>query len=254
MLNDASDFAEQYLRALTRLVAEDETMVAMLHWVAAKSKHLPSGVQPSAARTFGLFLALGRDLARDLARARARALDLDVTLSLALDLTRVPASTPALDLALALGRDLALDITRPRTHARIRDRAFARARALALALDVAVTYDLTLVDTMADNTAGIIEQLQRRSQRFALPVQVPLSRLRVPLEQADRPEWQAFAAELEQIILQHWGLDQFWQLSEGQVDLLTQYLHANHLLLECLEVAYVPERQAIVDQLLLPPG
>jgi hypothetical protein len=43
-------------------------------------------------------------------------------------------------------------------------------------------------------------------------------------------------------------------LDERQVNQLKNYFTANHLLLECLDVAYVSNRQAIEDSLLLPPG
>jgi hypothetical protein len=62
-----------------------------------------------------------------------------------------------------------------------------------------------------------------------------------------------FMDSLEEIIKKRWDIEEFWQIGQ-QADLLNQYLQANWLLLACLEVAYVPDRQAIVDQLLLPPG
>ena len=47
-------------------------------------------------------------------------------------------------------------------------------------------------------------------------------------------------------------MTKFWELSEEQADLLARYLEANRLLLECLAVASVPDREAIEAQMLLP--
>jgi hypothetical protein len=51
----------------------------------------------------------------------------------------------------------------------------------------------------------------------------------------------------------YWGVEQVWQLSSEQTDLLVKYLEANRLLVECLAVAYTPGRMEIENQLLLPP-
>jgi hypothetical protein len=43
-------------------------------------------------------------------------------------------------------------------------------------------------------------------------------------------------------------------LSEERADRLADYFAVNCLLLECLDLAHVSNRQAIEDSLLLPPG
>jgi hypothetical protein len=50
-------------------------------------------------------------------------------------------------------------------------------------------------------------------------------------------------------------LDQRWDWSEKQVQQLTMLLHATHLLVRCLQIAYLPEatRREVEDGLLLPP-
>jgi hypothetical protein len=59
--------------------------------------------------------------------------------------------------------------------------------------------------------------------------------------------------QMESIILAHWGLDAFWELSQEQVALLTKYLQANLLLVECMSLAYLPDRAYYENQFLLPP-
>ncbi|WP_420630717.1 NACHT C-terminal helical domain 2-containing protein [Candidatus Leptofilum sp.] len=41
--------------------------------------------------------------------------------------------------------------------------------------------------------------------------------------------------------------------SEEQMEAWADYLQANLLLVRCLQVAYVPNRQALEDKILLPP-
>jgi hypothetical protein len=49
-------------------------------------------------------------------------------------------------------------------------------------------------------------------------------------------------------------LNHRWKLSNEQVDRLYQYLKANWLLIECLNVADIVDREAIENQILLPPS
>ena len=46
----------------------------------------------------------------------------------------------------------------------------------------------------------------------------------------------------------------FVDLSNAQVDTFVAYFEANQLLVRCLQVAYVPDREAIENQILLPPA
>ncbi len=300
MLNDATNFAALYLKALANLVAQDDTVMMLLQWGTAKSVRLPSGVEPETARAFNLFSVLTLNLALDrasafaftqglnldlgLIRDLASALDLNpnrdhrliLALDLAFDLVRVLNLDPDFNLALTFDRDharnlartltldrnlthtladvLELDLTRDRDLARALTRVLARVRVRTLALDLAVTYDLDFVNQIPNETAKIVAALQIWSDRFDLPVQSRLAMLHVPNNEAEFIKWKAFDAELEQILLHHWGLEKFWELSEEQTSLLIQYLQANRLLLESLERGYLPHREAILDQLLLPPG
>ena len=47
-------------------------------------------------------------------------------------------------------------------------------------------------------------------------------------------------------------VDSFLRLSEDQLEQLSTYLDATYLLNRCLALAYVPDRQAIEAQMLLP--
>ncbi|MFO7540875.1 MAG: NACHT domain-containing protein [Chloroflexota bacterium] len=249
MLNDATDFAELYLEALAELVAKDEVLVAMLQWGANRSTYLPSGVKPSAARAFSLFLARDRTLVHNHNHMGDMAPDIDRSRSSTFILAYDRFLDPLLSRALNQTLNLTLS-TLPLVRIIDLDLAIVH----AFTLDVAVKYDLTLIEKLPKTTAGIIGQLQQWQHQFDWPLPAGLASLQLPADEASREEWEAFDQSLEQILLAHWGLEQFWELSEEQADLLAQYLQANLLLLACLELAYVPERQGIVDRLLLPPA
>jgi hypothetical protein len=118
MLEDASDFCQQYIDALQKMVAGDETLLAMVQWAASKSADRRSGVKPPAVRAFALYSARALDRAlardRDLARALARDRALDRDLALALDLARARDLALALALTLARARALPRDLALPR--------------------------------------------------------------------------------------------------------------------------------------------
>ena len=189
MLEDATGFCQQYLATLAKMVAGDKTLLAILKWVVYKSTQVQSGLKPPPVRAFTIFLALTLNFA----------LDLDLVLDLALDLV--------LDLALDLAPDLDLDLAL--------DLAFDPDLVRALALDLAVSGDLSLLVSLPQTTAEIISYLQMWTGGKGLIVlNQALKRLIVPEEAATRELWQRFNQQLEAIILVHWGLDAFWELSQ----------------------------------------
>ncbi len=264
MLNDASQFARLYLQALTDLVAADQTLTAMLEWGAAKSVNLPSRIRPPAARAFRLFLA--RSLARFHANNRNNALEfghafaLILTLLLdqdfALTYSSIFARVFAIDSELTQPFDLSdnLDSSYLFEHAHSFLHAFDLDFPRALTLDVIITWGPVWGTEIPQTASGIIAQLRKLKQDVQRPLLNELTMLQVPRDDVPIGQLQAFNRSFEEIVKRHWELEQLWELSSTQTKLLTQYLQANWLLLDCLELAYVPERQAIVDQLLLPPG
>lgn len=80
-----------------------------------------------------------------------------------------------------------------------------------------------------------------------------LAKLRVPGSTARVSTWQKFADQLW-ALLQQRDLVHEWQFGEEQMKRLDDYFAANRLLVDCLKVAVVAERQAILHSLLLPPA
>lgn len=75
----------------------------------------------------------------------------------------------------------------------------------------------------------------------------------VPPPTATPQEWQRHADALFAILQQH-DLGQEWRFSTEQIKKLNRYLAANELLLQCLKVATVTDRQAILNGILEPPA
>ncbi|MCA9996759.1 MAG: NACHT domain-containing protein [Anaerolineales bacterium] len=240
------------LPALAQPIVRNPQLVVLLHQANGATLYQSLvGRQPAAIRTGYLFLALVLARAHDLAPILA--LDLDLAFELALAFS--------LDLARALA--LALDL------ASAHDLALARGEDLDLWLDIGLVSYLNEVRVIA---AYSTERRERMTnvlpglQQSLTTVAVMATRLRLPtiaavLRQhpwsaasAPNSNWEAFANRLEQILSQQRGFNPDLQLSNAQWEVLRDYLQGNRLLLDCLNLAYVQDRAAIEDQMLLPPS
>jgi hypothetical protein len=134
-------------------------------------------------------------------------------------LEEISAGDPTLELA----RDITRDLGRTRALARMlpRSRDVARAHGLARALTrsraLARARDLSLAST----SVQIYEYCARNEQ--------------------DRP-----FVNLDHVPQHN------WQFTKRQLELIEAYLNSTQCLIECLELASVDNRQAVLDQLLLP--
>jgi len=75
----------------------------------------------------------------------------------------------------------------------------------------------------------------------------------VPEEDAPESAWRYLEEELQAVMIAHRDIGHEWDLDGKSAGQLLRYLRANQLLLDCLQVAYVSDREAIADSLLLPP-
>lgn len=288
MLSDATDFCLLYLQAMQQMVAAEETIAALLQWGAIKSAK--SGMPHPAFRAFYSFLALALDrvLARAIDQLRATQryddwvvgtppLD-DLDLDLTIDYARARALNLAFnldheldcDLDIALNLDhLDLDFTLARFLARARAQlahTFASRPSHALdyllimflrtaqSLVTARSFAKKLATELTELQETVI-QLDQLCRDAHLPdLQAALASLPLPTAAAGEAELQAFATRLEEIARTHRDLGHDWNLSTEQLELLVKYFQANVLFVECLNLAYVPDRAAIESQILLPPG
>jgi hypothetical protein len=75
----------------------------------------------------------------------------------------------------------------------------------------------------------------------------------IPMPGASAQEWQQYADALFAILYDQRALGHPWSLQPEDIDKLKDYFYANDLLVQCLKVATVSDRQAILNKLLLPP-
>jgi hypothetical protein len=256
MLSNADAFFEVFLARLAAMVKGDDTLVAFLGWVERKAASVDVPYKPAAVRVFYIWLALVLDLARDLALALAR--------DFAFDPARVRAHVGNLASGHAHASDIVHAITRALASnlALFLDLAHAR----ALASDLAFASDLALALARAPGRSGLIglvhdRELNRDLDRnlvFALAMgdtalHTALSALAVPDEKAPDKTWDAFATQLRVIMIEHRDVGHEWGFTNEQERTLADYFRAAELLVECLDVAYVTDREAIEARLVVPP-
>jgi predicted NACHT family NTPase len=149
--------------------------------------------------------------------------------------TITSASASASALASALGSDL--------------DSARARANTLNLALDLNLVSAHALTSTLARDL-----DRARACDIGDTALHTALSALAVPDADASDKTRDAFAAQLQGIMIEHRDIGHDWEFTETQERMLADYFEAAELLVECLDVAYVTDREAIEARLVVAPG
>lgn len=248
MLDEATEFAQQYLVAAHGLLGDDVSLQQLLLWGSEKSTTVRMVFRPAAGRAFFYFLVRSLNF--------TPMLDLSIVFDLYGDIDYI------LDITLNLAGNLDQNLVTDLNCVRSLDRVirFVRTRDI---------YDLLKGPRSYENMF-----IQARNLGVQLGEQWQLTEMVIALRQLDAPNniavsavWQDFAQKLVDILDQYkdqWNpyrlltvLEKevlLWKdLSETQKDAWTKYLEANLLLARCLQVAYLPNRQAIEDKILLPP-
>lgn len=91
------------------------------------------------------------------------------------------------------------------------------------------------------NEAGMINLAQQ------------LTALSCPTPGASKQGWQQYASALFAMLRDERDLGRKWNLHHADVNKLNNYFYANELLVQCLKVAVVTDRRAVLNGLLLPP-
>jgi hypothetical protein len=75
----------------------------------------------------------------------------------------------------------------------------------------------------------------------------------MPPASADQLAWRVFANSLGNMLKEEGSVYLCDGLSKEQVSRINTYLYANELLVRCLDLAFVTDRQGVLSSLLLPP-
>jgi hypothetical protein len=126
-----------------------------------------------------------------------------------------------------------------------------RAHAAAGAHDLGRDHDRDRVGMFEAAWAGALELSQALG---ASALREALSALRVPGAGSSGEEVRDFSRALQEVMIEQRNLGHDWGFDVDQAKTLEAYFAANHLLADCLDVAYVSNRAAIEESLLLPPG
>jgi len=109
--------------------------------------------------------------------------------------------------------------------------------------------------SLIDHMNGIIQQLMTSSENLHLDtLRSTLQKLAIPTRHSSFSAWPVFRASIQDIMLQHRSLRTDWNFTYEQSKQLESYLWGTQFLLECLNLAYVSDRERIEARLLLPPG
>ncbi|MBE7531609.1 MAG: NACHT domain-containing protein [Chloroflexi bacterium] len=274
LASDAPLFLTLLLEAMKEMITGDRFLTNILKWADKRSRRVLASSQkhpPSALRAFYLCLGLTLNLGIDFIRHPAHSSDLDRISFLAetLGLTLGQHPTPDLYLTFRLNRaDYHL------SHRLSLDDALEDAYKLTqninyihpvIALDLLLTYVVFVAYLLRVEANEISEvnlsrlrtcwnTLCQCSDRARIPqLQANLSRITVPVWQATEIQWLEFAKEVIRTVRTYGEFGYKWDLSDDRLTLLAKYLQANLLFVECLHLAYVPDRAAIENQILLPP-
>jgi hypothetical protein len=236
------------------------------------------------ARVRPLDLVSARALTRALASARGLAIDrvsglnsalegalaIDHELSVAIDrdlasnLERVSASARALDRVSALDINVEVSLSGAVERASARDLVSARDLAYSADFDAFLLgvssriYYIVGYGGGGRNTSSLIslwlEVAAERSRVLGLDdLGWSLAQLQVPPGNAPVREWLELAETLRETLVTFRDIGHDWNLDTERVERIQSYLQANCLLVECLELAHVSDREEILDGLLLPP-
>lgn len=288
----ANDFFSQMQQGIDQLVAEEPTLLQLLSWADEKSRLTNSPAdRQHIVRFVYVFLTLSRALAHERALAfdreivferapafvRARALKLslartlDRTLELARTLELIRELTLDLTLECTLDLSLSFALARPlefpieHTHTQI----LSFAATPYIGFDYSLFYTWSYAELFASKAIDRNNQAWQASMSVYPDLVAEMTKLAkaaklisaanritaqpIPHSTATLQEWQHYAAVLFEI-LQQQELDREWVFSNEQSERLNRYFAANELLIQCLKVATVTDRQMLIKGVLEPPS
>ncbi|MBU1662871.1 MAG: hypothetical protein KKD28_15535, partial [Chloroflexi bacterium] len=120
--------------------------------------------------------------------------------------------------------------------------------ALNFAEIFALAGDQKGIRVLRSKLAAYFERLAGYSQTISPDLSRLLADL--PSQKASQTNWGAYHRDLSALAIQHHDIGHQWELSSDQTQRVEQYLRANQLLVDCLDVAYVNDREGILERVL----
>ncbi len=275
LLDDAHDFFSLFLQTLTRLIQDNDVLVSFFTWITNKVDMIDSTDAPML-RIYYVYFLFSQEINRfsilRLARVAAEASRSGLTLELVRShndaFERVGAHRNVYNRAHTLYTTLGFipalinEISSNTVSENLAlDQVCSRDLDLALDHILAIAYDLVLAISLNLETISEFEPKLTRLLRLAtmisktlnqLPLYKMLKALRLPKSTLQK-SWRSFGDKLRTIMREYRDVGHIWDFSKEQLIKLEQYLCAVELLIQCLNVAYVTDRAAIEDRLLVPP-
>ena len=230
LLDSANDFFVYFLKILNNLVERDAFIIKSLTWIAHKTIAVNLPYKSVAIRAYYMWI----DLDNVNAPSSTSILRLARQFDSALDV--------ALDDDLALDRSLIIDCVRSFELANRRPLEFEQGLARAVGSTYRQKIVLSLERSRAVNLAY--------SRNLGLDdLSTGLSELEIPSYQDSEEVWRIFANQLQEIAIHYRDIGYDWSFSEEQFQIYERYLYAVDLFVESLGLAYVTNREAILDHL-----
>lgn len=288
LLGDGDEFTNAVRGAVDHIITDSPILYDLFTWAHTQCGHAHMPVEHRVAVQLAyIFLARARDFARspDLASSVAdaftynRKLGSDLARAYAINLATARENDHTLicNLAYALNSEFAGVLTSKfwylsyaLDHARTFIDRLAHATTLQVGLDYGLYYAWSYATIFASQYLKrtdkhgqaamqklpyLLHDIVTQAEMAGLTTLAQqLAAHSVPLSNAHIQAWRQYAAFLFTIMCEQRDLGREWNFSQEDLDKLNNYLYANELLVQCLKVATVSDREAVLQGLLLPPA
>jgi hypothetical protein len=259
LLDNADAFFDLFKRAINDLIAGSKTLVKLLNWINSKVITVNVPFKPSVIRSIYCNFAL----ITNSDHIHARAIDNDIFNKRSCSNIRGFNRDIVFDFNLEYDIDHGIKLTYDL------DNKFNFAIAKDINLDFNLTFALLSASIVSRVSEDNFISIQNKTFKLVsyfnhavnLSMQNGLSDLHhalinfaIPTENDSQQVWKTFVANLREIMQIHCKIGYEWNLTKKQIKLLEQYLIANQLLVKCLDLAVVSDREGIKNSLLLPPS
>lgn len=282
LVDNGDGFINNLRRAIDDMVSSMPSLLNLLVWAYHRTRQSTSFEQQHITQLAYIFIALAFDFAFTNSIDLYPASVANFPNFFLTDHTATVALTRALELAFDLACTLChdysnvLDLDPIRTIALTITRALAIANVLAYTTTPLVGFDYGLyyiwcystlfanvqldrgeediqsaIQTFPNLITGIIELANKGQQDYIVH---HLLTEPIPLVGASSQTWQKYADNLLSMLRNKHSFGHEWGYISQNDDKLSAYFYTNELLIQCLKLCVVSNRQIILQQLLLPPS